>query len=82
MRHPKFFQALLISASTLVPMVTIGCAGEVRVYDPDHRDYHRWNRDEIVFYTRWETNTHRDHREWRERRAEEQQEYWAWRHSH
>jgi hypothetical protein len=59
-----------------------GCAGRSRYYDVDARDYHRWNRDEIRFYVRWEQETRREHRELRRREAEEQRAYWRWRHEH
>jgi hypothetical protein len=46
----------------------------------DHRDYHRWDRNEGLVYVKWETETHREHREFRARAVEEQKAYWEWRH--
>src|ERR1700682_5926256 len=53
-----------------------------RYYDRRHRDYHEWNEHESRVYVRWESDNHRTHREFAERRRREQARYWAWRHSH
>jgi hypothetical protein len=58
----------------------IGCSGHVRYYDTEYHDYHPWNHEEIVYYNRWETDTHREHRDFDKRSAEEQKQYWEWRH--
>jgi hypothetical protein len=64
------------------PLVMTGCAPRAyRVYDPYYHDYHRWNDHETFFYQRWEGETQRDHRDFRQRRAEEQTQYWSWRHT-
>jgi hypothetical protein len=55
--------------------------GEGRVYDGDHHDYHAWNGVEIGFYQRWEGDGHREHRDFDQRSADEQKQYWNWRHS-
>jgi len=52
-----------------------------RYYDSGHSDYHRWNDQESGFYLRWESDGHRDHREFNQRNADEQREYWGWRHT-
>jgi hypothetical protein len=57
-----------------------GCA--VRVYDPGHSDYHRWNHQEEVYYEQWEHDSHRGHKNFRDRDADEQSQYWNWRHQH
>jgi hypothetical protein len=76
--------AFLFAGALAMPVLIGGCEehGYVRVYDPYYHDYHRWNRDEVVFYGRWENETHREHREFRERNEGEQHEYWEWRHKH
>lgn len=60
------------------------CAARVstgyRVYDPGYRDYHNWDANEEGFYSQWEIQTHRRHRDFRKRPANEQKEYWEWRH--
>jgi hypothetical protein len=79
--------SLLIAAALALPLTATvfmsGCAerASVRVYDPYYSDYHVWNRDEVVYYNRWENETHRDHREFKQRKSDEQKEYWTWRHS-
>ena len=66
------------------PLMLTGCAARVstgyRVYDPGYRDYHTWNNGEIGFYSRWETDNHKEHRDFRKRSENEQKEYWQWRH--
>jgi hypothetical protein len=56
------------------------CAARVRYYDPYYNDYHAWDRDEVVYYNRWEHDTHRDHRDFNRRSDSEKKEYWTWRH--
>jgi hypothetical protein len=73
-------------ASLSVGAVLLGaaaCGGGghyYRAYDPYYHDYHPWNHDEVVYYQRWEGDTHRDHVDFRKRNANEQKEYWTWRH--
>ncbi|MFZ0213093.1 MAG: hypothetical protein WBE20_12870 [Candidatus Acidiferrales bacterium] len=61
-----------------------GCAahGYYRVYDPEYRDYHVWNHDEVVYYQQWEHDTHRRHVDFKRRNQDEQNQYWNWRHQH
>lgn len=58
-----------------------GCSDHARYYDAEYRDYHPWNHGEVAYYNRWEVETHREHRDFDRRSAEEQREYWKWRHS-
>jgi hypothetical protein len=80
----RYLCTLLLAGAIAAPVLISGCAAraEYRVYDPYYSDYHVWNHDEIVYYQRWEAETHRDHRDFKKRSAEEQKEYWTWRHSH
>ena len=72
--------ALTIALSA--PILIAGCSGGgYRTYDPYYNDYHVWNNDEVVYYNRWEHNTHRDHVDFRKRKPDDQKEYWTWRHS-
>ncbi len=73
---------LLLAAVLASPLVNTGCAVRARYYDPDHGDYHRWNHGEVVYYNQWEVQTHRDHRDFKQRNADEQRDYWKWRHDH
>ena len=82
MRSPlKSFATILLAAAIASPALTTGCAAHVRVYDPYYHDYHDWN-GEVVYYNQWEAETHREHREFHDRSAEEQHQYWEWRHHH
>jgi len=68
-------------------MITMLClaacaTGGYRYYDADHGDYHRWNETEVTFYTQWEGDTRRPHRDFDRRSDDERREYWAWRHEH
>ena len=87
----RFLGLVLLPAVLAAPSIVTGCAthrgyetggAEVRVYDTDHSDYHVWNNNETVFYSRWEGETHREHRDFNRRPDDEQREYWKWRHSH
>jgi hypothetical protein len=80
----KWLRSLLMGSVLIVPAVVAGCAEHAtyRVYDPYYSDYHVWDRNEVVYYQRWESETHRDHRDFKARNADEQKQYWTWRHSH
>jgi len=83
-RGDRYVTSLLLGVAIFSPMVFNGCAARAsyRVYDRSYSDYHAWDSNEVVFYQRWEVETHRDHREFRKRHADEQKEYWSWRHNH
>jgi hypothetical protein len=71
--------ALTVALSA--PIMIAGCSGGYRTYDPYYNDYHVWNNDEVVYYNRWEHDTHRDHVDFRKRKPDDQKEYWTWRHN-
>jgi len=77
---------LLLATALSVLGVLTGCATHVgvgyRVYDPYYSDYHPWNDRETVYYNQWIVDTHRDHRDYRHLRKQDQREYWQWRHNH
>jgi hypothetical protein len=83
-RGHKFVSSFLLATAFCLPLVINGCAARAsyRVYDPYNRDYHQWDNNEVVYYQRWEVETHRDHREFKKRQKDEQKEYWNWRHNH
>ncbi|MGB9031623.1 MAG: hypothetical protein WCC27_15990 [Acidobacteriaceae bacterium] len=70
---------LLLAAALLAPLLTTGCAARVRVYDPYYHDYHAWAAEE-PYYTQWERDTHREHRDFNRRDDADKKEYWDWRH--
>jgi hypothetical protein len=78
-KREKSLSALMISVALAAPLVVTGCATH-RVYDPAYSDYHVWNGQEVVYYQRWEGETRRDHRGFKKRPADEQKQYWTWRH--
>ena len=83
-RGHRYASSILLAVALFLPVVLSGCAvrASYRVYDPGYADYHAWDGNEVVYYQRWEVETHRDHREFKKRHADEQKEYWTWRHSH
>jgi hypothetical protein len=78
----RYLSSLLLAAALASPLAITGCAVRARVYDPYYHDYHHWNHDEIVYYQNWERESHREHRDFRQRNSDEQKEYWDWRHKH
>jgi len=71
---------ILVASGFAVPMLmTTGCEGRVRVYDPYYGDYHVWS-GETVYYGRWEHDTHRDHMDFNRRSDADKKAYWDWRH--
>ena len=72
--------SLVLLTALVSPVVLSGCEDH-RVYDPYYNDYHVWNNDEVVYYHRWEHDTHRDDRDFNHRSKDEQKEYWTWRHN-
>ena len=79
--HP-YFIPLLLSAAMVVPGLTLGCGGNhyYRAYDADHGDYHTWNNSETVYYQQWETENHYDHKDFKMRSKDEQNQYFDWSH--
>ncbi|HWW87977.1 MAG TPA: hypothetical protein VNZ26_30475 [Vicinamibacterales bacterium] len=71
---------------SLVLLVVLGssvaCAAGIRVYDEPHRDYHRWDAREDRAYRVYLSEQHRNYREFSRLERPEQDQYWAWRHSH
>jgi hypothetical protein len=83
-RGHRTVASFFLAAALFAPVVFSGCSARAsyRVYDPGHEDYHVWDSNEGVYYQRWEVETHRDHRDFGKRNADEQKEYWNWRHGH
>jgi hypothetical protein len=79
----RYAFSLWVSAILLAVVGFSGCEGHgsYSTYDPEYHDYHVWNDDELAYYGRWEKETHRDHKEFRDRDKDEQGQYWNWRHS-
>ena len=82
----RLFTGLAFVSVLAGPIVLSGCAARVsagyRYYDPDRNDYHTWNNGEVVYYTQWEHDTHRDYRDFDKRSDDDRRSYWKWRHDH
>ncbi len=77
----RFFR-FLVSTILVSSLAIAGCGVRARIYDIDHNDYHRWDKHEAVYYNQWVGETHRENRDFRRLRPDEQRQYWTWRHSH
>jgi len=66
----------------LALMDAAGCAAHVRVYDEPHHDYHRWDRHEEASFRVYLGERHMEYRDFNRLSANEQNDYWAWRHEH
>jgi hypothetical protein len=83
-KKSRFVSSLIIAAALASSVLGTACAHHYyRVYDPYYSDYHVWNDAEVGYYQTWSRENHRDeHRDFRKLPADEQKEYWTWRHSH
>lgn len=77
-------RSIFLSGALAAAVMGAACAHHpYRVYDAYYSDYHVWNGTEEGYYHSWATENHRDpNRDFRHIPAEEQKEYWNWRHSH
>jgi hypothetical protein len=72
---------LTLAAAGLLTVAGFGC-GEVRYYDEDHHDYHRWDNHEVVVYRSYWDGRHEQYRDYKTLNKDEQRDYWKWRHEH
>jgi hypothetical protein len=63
------------------PLAVTACAHPHHDYDRGERAY-VWTDAEGPYYTRWESETRREHRDYSQRSADEQRDYWEWRRAH
>ncbi|HMD38027.1 MAG TPA: hypothetical protein VKH15_02030 [Candidatus Acidoferrum sp.] len=85
MRGGYGYFGLIVGTGALFGVMTVGGCGQQSptvVYDANHRDNHKWDDREDSAYRRWEAENHKDHQDFAKRQAEEQNDYWNWRHSH
>jgi type III secretory pathway component EscR len=77
---------LLLVVAIVAPVAFVAEAQaqevQVRVYDREHRDYHKWDDQEDHAYRRYLAEQHREYREYNRQNHRRQREYWTWRHSH
>jgi hypothetical protein len=77
----RYLRTLLLSTALITPALTIACTDHYyRSYDATYGDYHTWNNGETVYYQKWETDNHYDHREFKDRDKDQQKQYYDWRH--
>jgi hypothetical protein len=84
MNRGSRLSSLLLATALASSVAGLACNHHAyRTYDPYYTDYHRWDRNEVVYYNQWTVQTHRDpHRDFRRLPPSEQKEYWTWRHNH
>ena len=85
-RKKLIISSLFLSAALVAPMaITANAAPQsvsVRVYDRDHKDYHKWDDHENEAWHRFLNENHRKEHEFAKANRREQSEYWNWRHAH
>ncbi|HTC64185.1 MAG TPA: hypothetical protein VK709_15185 [Candidatus Saccharimonadales bacterium] len=81
----RYLSCIVLSAAFASVVLMSACSARVstgyRVHDGYYNDEHVWDNNEVVFYGRWEDETHRKHEDFRHRSDKEQREYWTWRHN-
>lgn len=76
----NIYSVLLAGSVACAAWPNTGCVVHARYYDPYYHDYHDWN-GEAGYYSRWETETHREHMDFKKRNKADQKAYWDWRHN-
>jgi hypothetical protein len=81
-RITGYLASLVLGFSLLGNVAITGCAARVGVYDPEYRDYHRWDRNEDrAYHDYWRERHERErYRDYGRLNAEQQRDYWNWRH--
>lgn len=81
-RIRNYMGSLILGLSLVASTATSACT--VRYYDADHRDYHRWDGNEDGAYHQYwrERHEREEYRDYGRLNAEQQRDYWNWRHSH
>jgi hypothetical protein len=80
--HNRYFASMLLAAALVVGTAGAGCAGRVRIYDTERRDYHPWDRREDRAYHRYWNERHEPYRDYGKLDRDRQNDYWKWRHDH
>ena len=78
----RWLRSLLLGATIVAPIATIGCAARVSYYDPGYHDYHHWGPGEDRYYHQYLGERHEDYREFNKSSKDQQADYWKWRHDH
>lgn len=84
MREARNYRlSLIIAAAAMTTAVFgTGCVARVRIFDADHQDYHQWDDREDRAYRRFLTERHQEYRSLSQQNADDQRDYWRWRHTH
>lgn len=82
----RIFNTLLLGAALIAPLSIVSTAraeDHHGVYrDEEHHDQHEWNNREDRAYRIWLKEHHRKYKDFGKMRADDQRDYWAWRHNH
>ncbi|HLV87215.1 MAG TPA: hypothetical protein VKV39_09590 [Candidatus Sulfotelmatobacter sp.] len=94
-RESQYLACLMLSAALAAPLGAFARTApqddherheqeerEHRVYDPDHKEYHNWDRREDEAYRRWLDTKHEAYVAYEKLDHKKQREYWKWRHEH
>ena len=81
-RFPRYIASLFLATALIVPVASMGCSRQVRVYDESHGEYHNWDDHEETVYKGYLSDNHRDYKPFNQLSKEDQKSYWDWRHSH
>ena len=76
--------ASLMAAAFTAPMLMTPTPmqAQQRYHDEARNDDHEWNNHEDRAYRIWVKQNHRKYQNFAQLRAEDQRNYWAWRHEH
>jgi hypothetical protein len=84
----KYLASLFLTAALTAPMAAVITATPASAqddrgyYDKEHKDYHKWDDHEQSAWGRYLAEKHHKDHEFAKASHKEQQDYWAWRHSH
>lgn len=86
MRRAQRYISLLFLAAALAAPVAVAAptpqvALQVRVYDKHHKDYHVWDDNENLSYTRFRESHRRYNVTFARTSSRQQATYWSWRHA-
>ena len=81
----KWIMAVSFGAALLTPVLQAAPAPDRDdrahgYYDADHRDYHRWNRQEERSWRGYWTSERQPYVNWEHANEEQRRAYWRWRH--
>ena len=83
-----YLGSLLVGAVLIAPVSVQAkhCAdqnGKHGYYDNGHKDCHYWDdRENHAYQGWWDSQGHKTRREYNRLKAQQQAEYWKWRHEH